>query len=222
MVTWIPRKYIQPVAIPMPENKLDPNGIMPSSAWEIPAHTPSPAVNKQPVQQAPVVQMPVASMPKTMGRGFGSVRPRWMTLRDAPMIPSLPPASSATPCVPQPGAVGSLSSRPSPFAQQPMETHVFQPSPSGFSLEYQGSLPDDIGERSPRHRLPRQHRIIPGECRQAQLPRLPQHQLHLWCLSCKCAACREHLRRPCLTMTTPTMPACSSRMESEPRLLSDA
>ena len=99
------------------------------------------------------------SMPRTMGRGFASVRPHWMTVRDAPKLPSQPPASNGTPCVPQLGVVGSLSSKPSPFAPQPMETHVFHASPSSFSLDYKGSLQghvetrdiddDDIGESGP-------------------------------------------------------------------------
>ena len=128
----------------MPESTLDPNGIMPSSAWEAAAHTPSPVVRTQPTQSVPVAKMLAPSMPKTIGCGFAGVRPHWMTVRDNPTIPSQPPASSGTPCVPQFDAIGSLSSKPSPFAPQLMETHVFQLSPSGFSLEYKGTLPGHV------------------------------------------------------------------------------
>ena len=63
--SWLPlwspgttaRKYIQPVAsgssFPLPENTLDPNGIVASSAWDAPTRPPS-SVNRQPVQQVPV------------------------------------------------------------------------------------------------------------------------------------------------------------------------
>ena len=68
-----------------------------------------------------------------------------MTVRDSPAIPFLPPASSCTPCIPQRGAVGSFMLSPSSFAPHLMETHVFQPSPSGFLLEYKGPLPGHVG-----------------------------------------------------------------------------
>ena len=128
----IPRKHIQPVAIgrsfPMPENTLDPNGIMASSAWETPTRPSSSAVNKQPAHQVPVSKTP-ATKPRTTGRGLAAVRLHWMTVVEAQNNPSLPPTSSGTPCVPQPVAVGSLMSSPSPFAP------VFQSTPCGFRLE---------------------------------------------------------------------------------------
>ena len=76
-----------------------------------------------------------------MGRGFTAVKPHWMIVRDAQTNPSMPPASRGTPCVRQPGTVGSPMSSPSLFAPQPMETHVFRQSSSGFSLNYKGLLP---------------------------------------------------------------------------------
>ena len=109
---------------------------------------------------------------------------------------------------------------PSSFAQQPMEIHVFEPSPSGFSLNYKGSLPvhvetrdiddDDIGSGPPD--LQDNTESCLG-CHQAQQPRPPQHQLSPRCLSCKCVEHIEHLR--------PTMLACNNTTESEPCLLSD-
>ena len=86
-----------------------------------------------------------------------------MTVRDAQNNPSIPPASCGAPCVPQPGAVGPLLSSPSPFASQPMETHLFSPSPSGFSLDDKGPVPghvdipdiddDDFGDQGPSRRF---------------------------------------------------------------------
>ena len=76
-----------------------------------------------------------ASMPKTMARGLASVRPRWMTVKDAPTIPCLSPASCGTPCIPLPGALGFLMSSPGPFAPQPtlsIHTPLIREAPSNW------------------------------------------------------------------------------------------
>ena len=104
---------------------------------------PSPsAVNKQPAQPSPVAKTFAATMPRTIGRGLAAVKPHFMTLREAQNNLSLPPASSGTPCVSQPGAVGSLMSSPNLCTTTYGGACV--PAPFGCSMEYKGSLPGHV------------------------------------------------------------------------------
>ena len=137
-----------------------------------------------------------------------------MTVRDNSAIPSSQPTSRGAPCVPQPGAAGSLSARLSSFAPPPMESILR----SGFSLEYkdtrQGQFVEaadfddgDIDEARPVTSEPgasglqtlddfvqptpgsiRTSPISLGGCHQAQPLRLPQHQRCLLCPRAKCTA----------------------------------
>ena len=215
--------------------------------------TTSIVTNKQPAsaQPVPLVKAPGATMPRTMGRGFQSIRPRWTGTKDAHSTSTIPPASLAslgTPCVPQPGALGSLMSNPSQQMPQPVETHILSASQLGWSMgHYRGTvqghveLPDDddfddmevldfrvLKSLSIQHRMLRQHCLFgqcptsTTDCHQAQLRRLPQQQLSPPCLLYRWEVCRDHRSNACLMETrmqrTSTIIASNSRMEVSERL----
>ena len=77
----LPGKSVQPVAIgsslAMPENSLDPNGIMVSSAWETPTHV---CCQQAACSTSSSGQDACCNNAETIGRGLVAVKPHWMTV----------------------------------------------------------------------------------------------------------------------------------------------
>ena len=218
----ISRKHVQSVAIgssfAMPENSLDPNGITVSSAWKTPTRPSPSAVNKHPAQPVPMAKTPAATMPTMINRGLAIVKPHWVTVGEAQNNSSLPSASSGTPCVPQPGAVGLSCQTPIPLhhnlRKRVCSSHPHLVSAWTTTARCQGMLTSptlmmmmmmmmmmvilgtkellDFRQwlilRKVHHRLSRQRQTSLGEYRQAQL---------LICFSSSeaCSACLADTQR---------------------------